>query len=49
MVCCVADNSGIRELMCIRIIGANNHRYAYIGDVIVDVIKEAISIAHLGF
>uniref|UniRef100_A0AAT9ZSD4 Large ribosomal subunit protein uL14c n=1 Tax=Phanera cardinalis TaxID=3078825 RepID=A0AAT9ZSD4_9FABA len=36
----VADNSGARKLMCIRIIGANNRRYAYIGDVIVAVIKE---------
>jgi large subunit ribosomal protein L14 len=38
----VADNSGARELMCIRIIGAGNHRYAHIGDVIVAVIKEAV-------
>ena len=28
--------------MCIRIIGAGNHRYAHIGDVIVAVIKEAV-------
>nr|UUF92583.1 ribosomal protein L14 [Allium fasciculatum] len=38
----VADNSGARELMCIRIIGAGNHRYAHIGDIIVAVIKEAV-------
>ncbi|CAI0445474.1 unnamed protein product [Linum tenue] len=38
----VADNSGARELMCIRIIGTSNRRYAHIGDVIVAVIKEAI-------
>jgi large subunit ribosomal protein L14 len=38
----VADNSGARELMCIRIIGASNRRYAPIGDVIVAVIKEAV-------
>lgn len=38
----VADNSGARKLMCIRIIGASNRRYAHIGDVIVAVIKEAI-------
>ena len=38
----VADNSGARQLMCIRIIGASNRRYAHIGDVIVAVIKEAI-------
>lgn len=38
----VADNSGARELMCIRILGDSNRRYAYIGDVIVAVIKEAL-------
>nr|YP_009441029.1 ribosomal protein L14 [Adenophora divaricata]ARO35006.1 ribosomal protein L14 [Adenophora divaricata] len=38
----VADNSGARELMCIRIIGASNRRYAQIGDVIVAVIKDAV-------
>nr|ATG25883.1 ribosomal protein L14 [Monopsis debilis var. debilis] len=38
----VADNSGARELMCIRIIGASNRRYAHIGDVIVAVIKQAM-------
>nr|YP_010372888.1 ribosomal protein L14 [Rhododendron huadingense]UPH77663.1 ribosomal protein L14 [Rhododendron huadingense] len=38
----VADNSEARELMCIRIIGASNRRYAHIGDVIVAVIKEAV-------
>ncbi|XP_068655666.1 large ribosomal subunit protein uL14c-like, partial [Aristolochia californica] len=38
----VADNSGARELMCIRILGASNRRYAHIGDVIVAVIKEAV-------
>nr|YP_009171383.1 ribosomal protein L14 [Pelargonium australe]YP_009171417.1 ribosomal protein L14 [Pelargonium australe]QBX01227.1 ribosomal protein L14 [Pelargonium littorale]AJA38588.1 ribosomal protein L14 [Pelargonium australe]AJA38624.1 ribosomal protein L14 [Pelargonium australe]AKF43050.1 50S ribosomal protein L14 [Pelargonium australe]QBX01177.1 ribosomal protein L14 [Pelargonium australe] len=37
----VADNSGARKLMCIRIVGAGNRRYAHIGDVIVAVIKEA--------
>jgi large subunit ribosomal protein L14 len=38
----VADNSGARQLMCIRIIGTSNRRYAHIGDVVVAVIKEAI-------
>nr|AKZ30541.1 ribosomal protein L14 [Goodenia discophora] len=38
----VADNSGARELMCIRILGDSNRRYAHIGDVIVAVIKKAI-------
>nr|YP_009869904.1 ribosomal protein L14 [Cratoxylum cochinchinense]YP_010361216.1 ribosomal protein L14 [Cratoxylum sumatranum]YP_010361299.1 ribosomal protein L14 [Cratoxylum pruniflorum]YP_010361381.1 ribosomal protein L14 [Cratoxylum maingayi]YP_010361464.1 ribosomal protein L14 [Cratoxylum arborescens]YP_010361547.1 ribosomal protein L14 [Cratoxylum formosum]QJI81258.1 ribosomal protein L14 [Cratoxylum cochinchinense]QKJ81845.1 ribosomal protein L14 [Cratoxylum cochinchinense]UIF92034.1 ribosomal prot len=36
----VADNSGARKLMCIRIIGTSNRRYANIGDIIVAVIKE---------
>jgi large subunit ribosomal protein L14 len=38
----VADNSEARKLMCIRIIGASNRRYAHIGDIIVAVIKEAV-------
>nr|AZZ70857.1 ribosomal protein L14 [Zantedeschia aethiopica] len=37
----VADNSGARKLMCIRILGNGNCRYAHIGDIIVAVIKEA--------
>uniref|UniRef100_A0AAU7ANH0 Large ribosomal subunit protein uL14c n=1 Tax=Triphora wagneri TaxID=2594492 RepID=A0AAU7ANH0_9ASPA len=39
----VADNSGAQELMCIRILGTGNRRYAHIGDVIVAVIKRAVS------
>ena len=38
----VADNSGARKLMCIRILGASNRRYAYIGDIVVAVIKQAV-------
>nr|UDZ60855.1 ribosomal protein L14 [Limnophyton angolense] len=38
----VADNSGARKLMCIRILGASNRQYARLGDVIVAVIKEAV-------
>ncbi|KAL6580061.1 60S ribosomal protein L14 [Orobanche minor] len=38
----VTDNSGARELMCIRIIGVNNRQYANIGDIIVAVIKKAV-------
>nr|YP_010934483.1 ribosomal protein L14 [Bruguiera hainesii]QWE50525.1 ribosomal protein L14 [Bruguiera cylindrica]QWE50692.1 ribosomal protein L14 [Bruguiera hainesii]WKV25363.1 ribosomal protein L14 [Bruguiera hainesii] len=38
----VADNSGARELMCIRIIRTSNRRYGHIGDIIVAVIKDAI-------
>lgn len=38
----VADNSGAREIMCINILGGSRHRYAYVGDVIVASVKEAI-------
>nr|YP_010291055.1 ribosomal protein L14 [Juncus bufonius]YP_010291151.1 ribosomal protein L14 [Juncus compressus]YP_010291388.1 ribosomal protein L14 [Juncus tenuis]ULQ66645.1 ribosomal protein L14 [Juncus bufonius]ULQ66741.1 ribosomal protein L14 [Juncus compressus]ULQ67051.1 ribosomal protein L14 [Juncus tenuis] len=38
----VADNSGARKLMCIRIIGTSNQRYGHIGNVIVAVVKEAV-------
>lgn len=37
----VADNTGARELMCIRVLGGGNRRYANIGDVIVAVVKDA--------
>nr|YP_009353264.1 ribosomal protein L14 [Passiflora edulis]YP_009483955.1 ribosomal protein L14 [Passiflora cincinnata]YP_009500873.1 ribosomal protein L14 [Passiflora actinia]YP_009501127.1 ribosomal protein L14 [Passiflora laurifolia]YP_009501204.1 ribosomal protein L14 [Passiflora ligularis]YP_009501281.1 ribosomal protein L14 [Passiflora nitida]YP_009501358.1 ribosomal protein L14 [Passiflora oerstedii]YP_009501515.1 ribosomal protein L14 [Passiflora quadrangularis]YP_009501592.1 ribosomal protein L14 len=36
----VADNSGARKLMCIRILGAGNRGYGHIGNVIIAVIKE---------
>lgn len=38
----VADNSGARKLMCIRVVGGGNRRYAGIGDIIVAVVKDAI-------
>nr|YP_010981935.1 ribosomal protein L14 [Lygodium merrillii]UYS92587.1 ribosomal protein L14 [Lygodium merrillii] len=38
----VADNSGARKLMCIRILGASDRKYATIGDTIVAVVKEAV-------
>lgn len=37
----VADNSGARKLMCIRVLGGGNRRYARIGDVIIAVVKDA--------
>jgi len=37
----VADNSGARIIMCIRMMGAGNRKYAHIGDVIMGVVKEA--------
>jgi len=36
-----ADNSGARELMCIRVLKGSNTRYARVGDVIVAVVKSA--------
>ncbi len=38
----VADNSGARQLMCIKVLGGSKRRYAGIGDVIKVSIKEAI-------
>nr|YP_004891514.1 ribosomal protein L14 [Taiwania cryptomerioides]BAK86847.1 ribosomal protein L14 [Taiwania cryptomerioides] len=37
----VADNSGARKLMCIRVLGAGNCNTANIGDIIIAIIKEA--------
>ncbi len=38
----VADNSGARKLMCIKVLGGSHRRYAGVGDVIKVSIKEAI-------
>ena len=38
----VADNSGAKKLMCIKVLGGSKRKYASIGDVIVVSIKEAI-------
>jgi large subunit ribosomal protein L14 len=38
----VADNSGARKLMCIRVLGGGNRRYGGIGDEIIAVVKDAI-------
>ncbi len=37
----VADNTGARELLCIRVLGGSSRRYAGVGDVIVGAVKEA--------
>ncbi len=37
-----ADNTGARELMCIRVLGGGNRRYASLGDLIVGVVKDAL-------
>ena len=38
----VADNSGAKKVMCIRVLGGTRRKYASIGDIIVVSIKEAI-------
>ncbi|RUM36624.1 MAG: 50S ribosomal protein L14 [Desulfobulbus sp.] len=38
----VADNSGAKKVLCIRVLGGSRRRYASIGDVIVVTVKEAI-------
>ena len=37
----VADNSGAKELLCIRVMGGSTRRYANIGDIIVASVKDA--------
>ena len=38
----VADNTGAKELLCIRVLGGSKRRYAYVGDTIVATVKDAI-------
>ncbi|MEX0834386.1 MAG: 50S ribosomal protein L14 [Actinomycetota bacterium] len=38
----VADNTGAREVLCIRVLGGSGRRYAGIGDVIVGSVKDAL-------
>jgi large subunit ribosomal protein L14 len=40
--CKVADNSGAREVLCIRVLGGSARRYARVGDVIVGSVKDAL-------
>ena len=41
----VADNTGAREVMCVKVLGGSGRRYASVGDVIVVSIKEALPTA----
>ncbi len=45
----VADNSGARKVLCIRVLGGTRKRYAGIGDVVVVAVKEAIFLIKLFF
>ena len=38
----VADNTGAKEILCIRVMGGSTRRYANIGDIIVATVKDAI-------
>ena len=38
----VADNTGAKECMCIKVLGGNKRRYAGLGDVIIASVKKAI-------
>ena len=42
----VADNTGAKELLCIRVLGGSTRRYANIGDIIVATVKDATPGAH---
>ena len=37
----VADNSGAKEVLCIKVLGGTRRRYAYIGDTIIVTVKDA--------
>jgi large subunit ribosomal protein L14 len=37
----VCDNSGAKEILCIRVLGGTRHRYANVGDIIVATVKQA--------
>jgi large subunit ribosomal protein L14 len=38
----IADNSGAKEALCIRVLGGSSRRYAQVGDVIIVAIKDAL-------
>src|SRR4051795_8472723 len=38
----VADNTGAREILCIRVRGGSHRRYAGVGDIIVGTVKQAV-------
>ena len=40
--CRVADNTGARQVLCIRVLGGSGRRYASVGDIIVGSVKDAL-------
>ncbi|TKG91029.1 50S ribosomal protein L14 [Puteibacter caeruleilacunae] len=45
--CAVADNSGAKEVLCIRVLGGTKKRYASIGDQIVVTVKNALPASNI--
>ena len=45
--CAVADNSGAKEVLCIRVLGGTRKRYASLGDTVVVTVKSAIPSSEL--
>jgi large subunit ribosomal protein L14 len=43
----VCDNSGAKEILCIRVLGGTRRRYAHVGDVIVATVKQASPIGNV--
>ena len=43
----VADNSGAKEILCIRVLGGTKKRYASVGDKIVGTVKQAMPSANI--
>ena len=43
----VADNSGAREVLCIRVLGGTKRRYASVGDKVIVTVKSALSSSSL--
>lgn len=44
----VADNTGAREVLCIRVLGGSGRRYASVGDEIVATVKQAVPSSGVG-
>ena len=40
--CRVADNTGAKQVLCIRVLGGSGRRYAAVGDIIVGTVKDAL-------
>jgi len=38
----IADNSGVKKVKCIKVIGGTSRRYAYLGDIIIAAVQDAI-------